>query len=94
MEGGSVLIEISHLTKKYGANVAVNDLSLTLEPGNIYGFLGPNGAGKSTTMNIITGYIGASSGEVKINGYDINKNPEEAKNVSVICRRFHRYTEI
>ena len=60
MEGGSVLIEISHLTKKYGANVAVNDLSLTLEPGNIYGFLGPNGAGKSTTMNIITGYIGAS----------------------------------
>lgn len=73
------MIEISHLTKKYGANVAVNDLSLTLEPGNIYGFLGPNGAGKSTTMNIITGYIGASSGEVKINGYDINKNPEEAK---------------
>ena len=50
-----------------------------MEPGNIYGFLGPNGAGKSTTMNIITGYIGASSGEVKINGYDINKNPEEAK---------------
>lgn len=73
------MIEISHLTKKYGANVAVNDLSLTLTSGNIYGFLGPNGAGKSTTMNIITGYIGATSGEVKINGYDINKNPEEAK---------------
>ena len=79
IEGGSVLIEISHLTKKYGANVAVNDLNLTLESGNIYGFLGPNGAGKSTTMNIITGYIGASSGEVKINGFDINKNPEETK---------------
>lgn len=73
------MIEISHLTKKYGTNVAVNDLNLTLEPGNIYGFLGPNGAGKSTTMNIITGYIGATSGEVRINGYDINKNPEEAK---------------
>ena len=87
------MIEISHLTKKYGANVAVNDLSLTLEPGNIYGFLGPNGAGKSTTMNIITGYIGASSGEVKINGYDINTRRRQ-KNVSVICRRFHRYTEI
>lgn len=72
-------VKISHLTKKYGANVAVNDLNLTLESGNIYGFLGPNGAGKSTTMNIITGYIGATSGEVKINGYDINKNPEEAK---------------
>ena len=73
------MIEISHLTKKYGANVAVNDLNLTLESGNIYGFLGPNGAGKSTTMNIITDYIGASSGEVRINGFDINKNPEEAK---------------
>ena len=59
--------------------MAVNDLNLTLESGNIYGFLGPNGAGKSTTMNIITGYIGASSGEVRINGFDINKNPEEAK---------------
>ena len=73
------MIEISNLVKKYGDHMAVYDLSLTLEPGNIYGFLGPNGAGKSTTMNIITGYIGASSGEVKINGYDINKNPEEAK---------------
>lgn len=73
------MIEIRHLTKKYGENVAVNDLNLTLEPGNIYGFLGPNGAGKTTTMNIITGYIGATSGEVVINGYDINKEPEKAK---------------
>lgn len=73
------MIEIRHLTKKYGSNTAVNDLNLTLESGNIYGFLGPNGAGKSTTMNIITGYIGASSGEVVINGHDINKDPEKAK---------------
>ncbi|MCD8365828.1 MAG: ABC transporter ATP-binding protein [Clostridiales bacterium] len=73
------MIEIRHLTKKYGSNVAVNDLSITLESGNIYGFLGPNGAGKSTTMNIITGYIGATSGEVLINGYDINREPEKAK---------------
>lgn len=72
-------VEICHLTKKYGENVAVKDLNLVLESGNIYGFLGPNGAGKSTTMNIITGYIGATSGEVKINGYDINKEPEKAK---------------
>jgi ABC-2 type transport system ATP-binding protein len=72
-------VEIKHLTKKYGPNVAVNDLNLTLEAGHIYGFLGPNGAGKSTTMNIITGYIGATSGEVIINGYDINKQPNEAK---------------
>lgn len=75
----TVLIEIRHLTKKYGENTAVNDLNLTLEPGNIYGFLGPNGAGKTTTMNIITGYIGATSGEVIVNGYDINKEPEKAK---------------
>ncbi|MCD7981684.1 MAG: ATP-binding cassette domain-containing protein [Clostridiales bacterium] len=73
------MIEVRHLTKKYGENTAVNDLSITLETGNIYGFLGPNGAGKTTTMNIITGYIGATSGEVIINGYDINKEPEKAK---------------
>lgn len=73
------MIEINHLVKKYGDHVAVDDLSLTVEPGKIYGFLGPNGAGKSTTMNIITGYLGATSGEVKINGFDIFANPEEAK---------------
>ena len=73
------MIEISHLVKKYGSHVAVDDLSLTVEPGKIYGFLGPNGAGKSTTMNIITGYLAATSGEVKINGFDVLKQPEEAK---------------
>ena len=73
------MIEISHLVKKYGSHVAVDDLSLTVEPGRIYGFLGPNGAGKSTTMNIVTGYLGATSGEVKIHGYDILKQPNEAK---------------
>ncbi len=73
------MIEIDHLVKKYGNHVAVDDLSLTVEPGKIYGFLGPNGAGKSTTMNIITGYLGATSGTVKINGFDIFAQPEEAK---------------
>ena len=73
------MIEINNLVKKYGDHVAVDDLSLTVEPGKIYGFLGPNGAGKSTTMNIITGYLGATNGEVKINGHDIFKEPEEAK---------------
>lgn len=75
------MIEINHLVKKYGSHVAVDDLSLTVEPGKIYGFLGPNGAGKSTTMNIITGYLAATSGEVKINGFDVLKQPEEAKSV-------------
>lgn len=73
------MIEISHLTKKYGSRVAVDDLNLTVEPGKIYGFLGPNGAGKSTTMNLITGYLGATEGSVKINGFDILAQPEEAK---------------
>lgn len=73
------MIEINHLVKKYGSHVAVDDLSLTVEPGKIHGFLGPNGAGKSTTMNIITGYLAATSGEVKINGFDVLKQPEEAK---------------
>lgn len=73
------MIEITHLTKKYGSHVAVDDVSFTVEKGKIYGFLGPNGAGKSTTMNIITGYLGATAGEVKINGFDILKQPEEAK---------------
>lgn len=73
------MIEIDNLVKKYGEHVAVDHLSLTVESGKIYGFLGPNGAGKSTTMNIITGYLGATSGTVTINGHDIFKEPEEAK---------------
>lgn len=73
------MIEIDNLVKKYGEHVAVDHLSLTVEPGKIYGFLGPNGAGKSTTMNIITGYLGATSGTVTINDHDIFKEPEEAK---------------
>lgn len=73
------MIQISHLTKKYGEHLAVSDLTLHMEPGKIYGFLGPNGAGKSTTMNVITGYIGAEEGTVKIHGYDILKQPEEAR---------------
>lgn len=73
------MIEVENLTKKYGSHVAVNNLSFRVERGMIYGFLGPNGAGKSTTMNMMTGYIAATSGTVKINGYDILKNPEQAK---------------
>ena len=73
------MIEMNHLTKKYGNHVAVDDLSLTVEPGRIYGFLGPNGAGKSTTMNMVTGYIGATSGSVKVCGHDIFKEAEAAK---------------
>lgn len=73
------MIEVQHLTKRYGAHTAVDDLSFTAEPGQIYGFLGPNGAGKSTTMNIMTGYLAATSGTVLIDGLDIQKEPETAK---------------
>lgn len=78
-KGGSKLIEVKHLTKSYDGHPALDDLSFTIEKGRVYGFLGPNGAGKSTTMNIMTGYIGADSGEVLINEFDILKEPEKAK---------------
>ena len=73
------MIEVRNLVKKYGTHTAVDHLDFKIEPGRIYGFLGPNGAGKSTTMNIMTGYLGATEGEVLIAGHDILKEPEEAK---------------
>jgi len=73
------LIEVKDLVKKYGAHVAVDHLSFTIEKGKIYGFLGPNGAGKSTTMNMITGYIASTQGEILIDGHNILEEPEAAK---------------
>ncbi len=73
------MIEVRHLVKKYGDHCAVDDLTFQLESGRIYGLLGPNGAGKSTTMNIMTGYIASTSGDVIINGHNILEEPEEAK---------------
>lgn len=73
------MIEVKNLVKQYGSHVAVDHLSFTVEKGQIYGFLGPNGAGKSTTMNIMTGYLSATEGEILINGHSIFEEPEEAK---------------
>lgn len=73
------MIEVRNLVKKYGSHLAVDHLNFTVESGQIYGFLGPNGAGKSTTMNIMTGYLGATEGEVLINGHNILDEPEAAK---------------
>ncbi len=73
------MIEVRDLVKRYGDHLAVNHLSFTVEKGQVYGFLGPNGAGKSTTMNIMTGYIGPTEGEVLINGHSILDEPEAAK---------------
>ncbi len=73
------MIEVKNIVKKYGDKYAVNDISFSIGSGEIVGFLGPNGAGKSTTMNIITGYLSANSGSVKIDGADILEEPTRAK---------------
>ena len=73
------MIEVKNVTKKYGKAVAVDDISFTIKEGEIIGLLGPNGAGKSTTMNMITGFIEPTQGEIIINGYDILRKPKKAK---------------
>ena len=73
------MIEVKNLTKKYGDKLAVNNISFKVEKGEILGFLGPNGAGKSTTMNMLTGYISSTSGQILINGIDILEDPKKAK---------------
>ena len=73
------MIEVSHLTKKYGSHPAVQDLSFTVEDGCIYGLLGPNGAGKSTIMNILTGYLAATSGQVTVAGHPLPEEADEVK---------------
>ena len=73
------MIEVKNLTKKYGDKEAVRGISFTVNDGEILGFLGPNGAGKSTTMNMLTGYISSTSGQILINGTDILEDPKKAK---------------
>lgn len=73
------MIEVKNLTKRYGDHLALDDISFTVGDGEIVGFLGPNGAGKSTTMNIITGYISSTEGEVLVDGIDVLEDPLTAK---------------
>jgi len=73
------MIEVSHLTKVYGDKRGITDISFTINEGEIVGFLGPNGAGKTTTMNIITGYLSATSGTAKVGGIDVLEDPIAAK---------------
>ena len=73
------MVEVQHLTKRYGSFTAVDDLSFQVERGEILGFLGPNGAGKTTTMRILTGYQPASEGSARISGFDVFEQPIEAK---------------
>ena len=73
------MISVTHLSKKYGSFIAVNDLSFEVQPGEVLGFLGPNGAGKTTTMRMITGYLPPSHGRVSIGGFDLYDHPVQAK---------------
>lgn len=73
------MVEVKNLTKRYGSNVALDNVSFTIEEGTIVGFLGPNGAGKSTTMNIVTGYLSATQGTVLVSGKSILDEPNEVK---------------
>lgn len=73
------MIEVSHLTKQYGNHLAVDDVSFTVADGQICGLLGPNGAGKSTTMNILTGYLSATSGQVTVAGHPLPEEADAAK---------------
>ena len=74
-----MLVEVQNVTKRYGDKLAVNNLSFQIDNGEIVGFLGPNGAGKSTTMNMITGFLSATDGSIRIAGLDILEEPKEAK---------------
>ena len=73
------MIEVKNVTKKYGNATAVDRINFEVKDGEVVGFLGPNGAGKSTTMNMITGFIEPTEGQIIINGNDISKNPKKAK---------------
>ncbi len=85
------MIEIRNLVKRYGDHLAVDHLNLTLEMGKVYGFLGPNGAGKSTTMNIMTGYLSATEGDVVVNGHSLPGQPGGGQSPpSAPCRSSRR----
>ncbi|MGJ8725241.1 MAG: ABC transporter ATP-binding protein [Roseibacillus sp.] len=73
------MIDVKNLTKRFGPKVAVDDLSFTVNKGEVLGFLGPNGAGKSTTMRMVTGFFPASAGSIEICGVSMISNPEDAK---------------
>ena len=77
-KGGIILIQVKNVTKKYGAFKAVDNISFEVKDGEVVGFLGPNGAGKSTTMNMITGYIDPTEGEIIVKGVDVAKKPRKA----------------
>ena len=89
------MIEIEHVTKRYGSFCAVNDLSITVQPGEIFGFLGVNGAGKTTTLRMLAGVLKPTSGRIRIGGFDLESQSQEAKKITgFIPDRPYIYTKL
>ena len=89
------MIDVQHLTKQYAGRTAVDDISFQVEPGEVVGFLGPNGAGKSTTMRILSGYMPATSGSVRVAGFDVfHESLEVRKSVGYMPEMAPLYTEM
>ena len=89
------MIEVKNLTKRYGATVAVNDVSFDAKAGEVLGFLGPNGAGKTTTMRILTCYLSADSGSAKVAGYDVfEESIEVRKQIGYLPESAPLYTDM
>lgn len=89
------MIELAHLTKRYGRTLAVDDLSLTVAPGEVFGFLGPNGAGKTTTIRMMMGLLRPTSGTVRLGGYDLATEPLAAKQLcGFVPDRPHVYEKL
>ena len=81
------MIEVTNLTKRYAGHTAVSDISFTVERGEIVGLLGPNGAGKSTTMRILSGFLPATSGTVRVGGFDVFRDATKCAGASATCRK-------
>src|ERR1700736_374066 len=88
-------VHLDKLVKKFGDFVAVDNVSLDVEPGEIFGFLGPNGAGKSTTIRILCGLLAPTSGSASVGGFDVIKNPEAVKhNIGYMSQKFSLYDDL
>jgi ABC-2 type transport system ATP-binding protein len=89
------VIEVNELTKVFGRFTAVNRVSFSVQPGEIFGFLGPNGAGKSTTIRMLCGLLSSSSGTALVNGHDINRDPERVRqNIGYMSQKFSLYKDL
>lgn len=89
------VIEVEDLTKVFGRFTAVDRISFSVQPGEIFGFLGPNGAGKSTTIRMLCGLLSSSSGTARVNGHDINRDPERVRqNIGYMSQKFSLYRDL